>query len=61
MKQFNVIKVDDKINMPAVGMVTVLDIFVSPRTQKIVYQVQDDEFNTAIVTDDELYDKSANH
>ena len=56
MKDFIPIKVDDKIlNTYNYGDVTVTDIFVSPRTGKIVYEVTTDGEFVCLATGGDLY------
>lgn len=58
MKEFKPICVGDTIkNTPSFGDVEVVDLFVSPRTQKIVYgiKVLDGSEVDCITTEDELY------
>ena len=56
MKDFKPICVDDIFDTLTYGKVQVQDLFVSPRTGKIVYQVeiQDDSHMVCIATEDEL-------
>lgn len=56
MKDFKPICVDDTMNTFIYGKVLVQDLFVSPRTGKIVYQIvaQDHDNMITIVTEDEL-------
>lgn len=59
MKPFKPICVDDVLDTTSLGKVIVQDLFVSPRTQKIVYQVaclEEDgtQSMVAITTEDEL-------
>ena len=67
MKEFMTICVDDIIETEAYGKVQVTDLFVSPRTQRIVYAVLVIDAESAlqdcacIATEDELYVKPANH
>ena len=63
MKEFKAIKVDDKVNTINYGLVEITDLFVSPRTNKIVYQALclDGSFLTAIVTEDELREVPCTH
>ena len=66
MKDFKPICVDDIIESEAYGKIQVTDLFVSPRTQRIVYAVLVIDAGSAlqdcacIATEDELYVKPAN-
>ena len=58
MKDFTPIKVDDKIlNTYNYGDVTVTDLYVSPRTGKIVYELITDQGIACIAMEHELYVK----
>jgi len=65
MKEFKPICVDDIIETEAYGKVQITDLFVSPRTQKIVYAIMvidEGSLNCChcIATEDELYVKPTN-
>lgn len=55
MKNFHPIQVGDVIpDTAAFGTVTVQDIYTSPRTQKILYEIVDDEHQVFWTDESEL-------